>query len=455
MRTRLIAILCFTLIFEVHSNSQTFVKSDAQGSNNGTSWADAYTNLDSAILHANGNEIWVARGTYYPPVPLNIYSNHYKTFFIDKNVKMYGGFNGTETELNDRDPEKNPTILSGNLGDKNDLYDNASRVLSIVGSDVDTTTVIDGFIVSDAVYSHEYETGGIYINWASPVIRNCVIKDNQGFYGGGICVRASNALIINNTICNNTSYEGAGIYANYCDNVRIINNKIFNNRCTGGYSHLSGGGIHITYYCTATITGNLIARNYAGDYGGGIAMESNYEAYIANNIITENESEEGGGIYTEYITILKNNLISKNLAHSYGGGIASDYNPKLVSINNTIVKNTSPNGSAIYLSAVNMDMINTIIYDNSSPESSVSVNIGRSDWFPKISYCDIENGPDGIQLNNTNYMDSIWIEGNISAQPAFSDTANNLYTLKASSPCLNAGTPDTTNLNIGPAGPGR
>ena len=125
------------------------------------------------------------------------------------------------------------------IGDKNDVSDNSYRVLSILGTDIDTTTVIDGFIVSDAVYSYEYKTGKIYMNGASPIIRNCVNRDIQGFCGGGICVSAGNALIINNAICSNTSYEGAGIYANYGDNIRIISGKIFDNRCTGSYLHLS------------------------------------------------------------------------------------------------------------------------------------------------------------------------------------------------------------------------
>ena len=44
-----------------------YVKWNATGANNGSSWIDAYTDLQDALSTASyGDEIWVATGTYYP-----------------------------------------------------------------------------------------------------------------------------------------------------------------------------------------------------------------------------------------------------------------------------------------------------------------------------------------------------------------------------------------------------
>jgi hypothetical protein len=52
--------------------TRVFVDSRAKGSNNGSSWANAYTDLQSALALKNFDiEIWVARGTYKPTATAN------------------------------------------------------------------------------------------------------------------------------------------------------------------------------------------------------------------------------------------------------------------------------------------------------------------------------------------------------------------------------------------------
>jgi len=64
----LVITLAFGSVNQISAvGSIIYVKWNATGANNGASWTDAYTNLQSAIGTAiSGESIWVAKGTYKP-----------------------------------------------------------------------------------------------------------------------------------------------------------------------------------------------------------------------------------------------------------------------------------------------------------------------------------------------------------------------------------------------------
>jgi hypothetical protein len=100
-----------------------YVDADVIGGNDdGTSWQDSYSILQFAIGEAEyGDTIWVAEGTYKPT------NSSFRTIYFSLNngVKWYGGFQGNETELSQRDYELYPTILSGDIGIQGDSTDNS------------------------------------------------------------------------------------------------------------------------------------------------------------------------------------------------------------------------------------------------------------------------------------------------------------------------------------------
>ena len=88
------------LFYSVFSFSQNiiYVDIDAVGTNDGSSWSNAYNSLSTAISVSNNNDhLWVAEGIYSPG------NNRSNSFNITKNIQIYGGFNGTEASLIDRD----------------------------------------------------------------------------------------------------------------------------------------------------------------------------------------------------------------------------------------------------------------------------------------------------------------------------------------------------------------
>ncbi len=86
--------------------------SEAPAVQNGDSWATAYTDIQTALNDAGlyKGEVWLKKGTYTLENPCA----------MQDNVVLRGGFDGTETTAEAADPEKNVTIISGDL--KGDSY---------------------------------------------------------------------------------------------------------------------------------------------------------------------------------------------------------------------------------------------------------------------------------------------------------------------------------------------
>lgn len=113
---------------------------DANGTNNGTSWANAFEDLQTALAAANsGDEIWVAEGIYKPTST----TNRNIAFEIPDGVDLYGGFNGTETQRNQRNWNMNTTVLSGAIGSLSDETDNSYDIVKI--EDAPNGVLVDGF----------------------------------------------------------------------------------------------------------------------------------------------------------------------------------------------------------------------------------------------------------------------------------------------------------------------
>ena len=96
-----------------------YVNSNATIGGNGNSWETAFKYLQDALdvtTSRNGDQVWIAQGTYYPDDGANVTEgDRFASFMIKDQVALYGGFIGNETELAQRDWESYPTILSGEI----------------------------------------------------------------------------------------------------------------------------------------------------------------------------------------------------------------------------------------------------------------------------------------------------------------------------------------------------
>ena len=147
-----------------------YVDADASPGGDGASWGTAYKYLQDALAAAvDGNDIWVAEGTYKPG-PSRSHS-----FQMKNGVGIYGGFAGDEDpcsfDLADRDFTTNETILSGDIGVVGNNADNSYHVIyNQQGTTLDSSAVLDGFTITagnaDGSYP-EYYGGGMYNYGAS------------------------------------------------------------------------------------------------------------------------------------------------------------------------------------------------------------------------------------------------------------------------------------------------
>ena len=277
----------FTSIAEiiyVNTNSIT-------GNNNGQSWEDAYLNLQDALQNAQkGDEIWVAEGTYYPTS-----TNDREIYFeLPAGVALYGGFNGTEETIEDRNWEENLTILSGDIGVSNDSLDNAYTVVYVNILEGDSTRVLDGLIISQG-NANSNESNGIHLF-------NGVQKNGGGIYiEGESSLWASIPQLINCKLRNNFGKNGGGVFMKGSESSNVVTHTNFSN-CIFEYNRaFEGGGIYKLgggKVSEINVSECIFYRNKALSFGGGIYfanLAGSKRISIANSIFEENEAVSGGG----------------------------------------------------------------------------------------------------------------------------------------------------------------
>jgi len=300
--------------FSLASQIRFYVKPTASGSNNGLSWQDAFTQLNSALSTAQaGDEIWVAQGTYYPTSD----ADRSKSFTPPSGIKLYGGFTGSETDINQRDWQANPTILSGDIGIPGDSTDNSYNVVYMLQPD--STTVLDGFVVAYgqadnlAMSAHNRDRfvcgGGLYMesgNWdAFATIQHCrFYKNNAYSQGGGVMLNGALTgrmaprfidCIFESNYAEDfgggglSRYGGSGIErGEEFKGCTFVKNST-NNR-GGALYYADTKGIN-----TVGIKSCDFKQNYAKLAGGGVFLSLGKQetggVYIHNSNFTENTSE--------------------------------------------------------------------------------------------------------------------------------------------------------------------
>lgn len=171
--------------------NQVYVDIEATGLNNGTSWANAFNDLQDALeaveYYNDVTAIWIAEGQYYPSIP----SGRNASYVLRDSVKIYGGFIGIESSLAERSGNATLVRLSGDVGAQMDSLDNVYHVIKVDSSCVDcllnNLTIAFGQGDGSAQESFGaglYSEGSIRLESVT-VERNTTLVEGSAIYNSG------------------------------------------------------------------------------------------------------------------------------------------------------------------------------------------------------------------------------------------------------------------------------
>ena len=453
-----------------------FVDLNATGSNDGSAWNNAYTDLQAAIAAAqDGDQIWVADGTYKPTAG----QDRSISFQLKSSVEIYGGFAGGEENLDARDIENNQTILSGDLGVADDNSDNSYHVVE--ASNTNSEAILDGFFITAGNADGEGDFsngGGINAIQGQAMFQNLQIFNNNtegeggGFYSGDLSSldEISNHQLTNVVFQNNTAnLDGGGISIDH--GVLILNNVEFLNnvgsRTGGGINN--GGSITITNGSFignstnvgggAITDGNLTLTdvefidNTAEQGGGAIETGISSNSYDFNNVsFTGNTAEYGGAIYVsglEEPLKINNTSFNSNSATEQGGAIYVDplfsANPEVT--NSVFNGNNAPLGGAVYVENNNATIINSTFANNQADNGAGIYSLLEGEERPTVTNSiiygnqgnAIANEGGTTVVNNSIVQGGYAGDGNLDTDPLFLDAENGDLRIIGDSPGIDVG----------------
>jgi predicted outer membrane repeat protein len=324
-----------------------YVHSGGAGTGDGTSWANASGNLQKMIdEYQSGQEIWIAGGTFTPDWSEHISGKSLWTstndrkqwaFVLRDGVRIYGGFTGTEAGMDDKADRDWRAHMTVLSGDLAEFSGDPADGNAI-------HVVIAAGLGTPPLLEGLTISGGKAVTGTDMTVNSGNIVYTRG--GGLYCVDAS-PILCNVIIEDNQALSGGGIYADGTDeNPILINVSIIGNSTTG-----KGGGIFVNK-CML-----LIINGYISGNGG-------------SNVIAPNAS--GGAVTLVNTTISGNQTTGLNMSYAVSG-------------------NPSPVHNYIF---------NSVIRDNPTPASTVSVSNGALHFYNSI----VPGHADTLPVNE-NYAD--------------------------------------------------
>ena len=396
--------------------SIVFCDSSATGSNNGTSWEDAYTTVQAAETGASdGDSIWIKARTFTLSSAVS--------FNTSGTVDIYGGFD---------------TSLTGTSGS---IAGRTAGVKTVIsgGSSTNIGTVTRSGIFDAITFSSgDGSTGGLYINYSGSDLdfNDCYFYNNVGSYiGGAIRIGAATAVDFSSCIFEANSGAQYGGAVGFSKGAITFDNCSFiDNECAYQGSHLRGSSTSSVVCTDCTFSGGT---NTATQFGGGGAVHASYMSgtvdflrCILFNNSTASTGYGGAVHFEESAGSMTNCVMYQNTASVGGAVVVSSTTVQFT--NCTMADNdcsTASSGGAIRVRvSATANLTNCILWGNQA--NSVDNQI-LNDGTANVTYSDVQGGYTGT--------------GNVNDDPNFIGSGDDPYDLDSASSAVDSADSSATD----------
>gem|GEM_PF-2906800 len=431
---------------------------DPNGHNNGTSWFDAYDDLQDALAQARSGcaaetAIWIAGGTYKPVRTTSAANYQNETSELVEGVALIGGFAGDETSPDQRDfsDANSETILNGRIG-----TGSSQAVYNVVTAQTINNCLIDGVTIKNAgqygmyvynttsgvenckfknngnagIYISDYSysdihncsfvnnsTYGVYSDSSQPDISYCVFDGNDIAAYALYLASGSGSTITNSEFSNHLSSAVQG------SNATIVMNdsNLFDNstglNVSSGTANVSGCDFFdntIAFNCSSsanvTIDDSQLYRNSTALSASSITLnitDSNFysneyaisassgTATITNCKIFQNEQS---GINGSGLNLTVKHSIFEN--NTENGIMLTSYS--YLTLENSVIRNSGSHGVYLSYNASGTQMINNWIYNNGKASTATAgIYLENPNTIYIRNNTIFDNGTYGLERNNS------------------------------------------------------
>jgi len=445
-------LIAFITITQVHLQARViYVDANLPNENyhyiSGNNWNTAYPYLQDALYFANaGDSIFIAEGYYYPDDSFYnsaIQNNDPSVYFeIKDSLKIFGGFK-TGDNIYQRNPSINKSILDGDIG-------NTYAYTLVATFGVSDQTIVDGIYIQNAWSPNDLSfpliehSGAGWFNQGTngkaskPILRNITFEACFTQYGNG------------GTIYNDGSQDPANLTLEDCTfnwTRGRFGGHIFNNGNSGN------ANINIdncTFYQGDAIRGGCIYNEGSNGIASINVTNSIFKHSLAiqNGAAFYNSADGSGNAFSSFINCLFHNLQTFSVD---GGGIYNEgINNGSVSssiVNCTFTDNESTGNTAVLHNigtngSCHTEIFNSIIWSNTSADNIQINNIDATVTMASGIY------DDGLEDGNISLPTGVSGINILDANPLFSDSANEDYSLNVNSPAINSGDDSFNNTAI-------
>ncbi|GMU83916.1 MAG: hypothetical protein AMXMBFR47_37860 [Planctomycetota bacterium] len=348
---------------------RVYVDGSAAPGGDGSSWARAAKDLDTALELAripcsNVSEVWIADGIY---VPGRGAGDPAARFTLRSGLRIYGGFQGQshptggETTLAERNPIIQMTVLSGEIGDPDALFDNCTTVIEAV--DVDAFALLDGLTIERG-YSGSGGGAGLVCVRASPKIRNCRFRDHFAAGAGGalLLLEGSNPVIESCHFEGNATYQSGGAIAALDGSSPTLRTTVLVSNTAGW-----GGAIAATADSSLELVGCNFAFNSAAQIAGAVDLAAGAGAVVSNCAFIGNSAGDSAGavsVGSGAVAEFGDCAFIGNSAAYVGGAVASFGGGVVIQDGEFRMNQADYGGALAVLSAAEVEVSRTTFNDN-------------------------------------------------------------------------------------------